>query len=268
MLLRRASRASSPGSVTAMKAGAGAVLARQLKRIGRAAIRVPSSSPTWRRPGTRPPWDRSARRPSRSGPGRSCRAHGARDDRGRGRSRGQDSGPRLEPPMPSSTTSFAVLGPNAFERCLVDAAPWPAASQPSHLSSSQPGPESGVARPQPARPAASRPFKPVLDQSLQRLGQARFERARPARPAFRSAFSRSRRSACRRHPRICRCLPTTKMAVTPARLRPRRSASDRIRRSPSISALSDDVVTPWSRNASIVLGGMVLIVSRPIRVST
>ena len=143
-------------------------------------------------------------------------------------------------------------------------------SQPTHLSSSVPV-HSDLS------PAQSRRMRPSLRQTSISSSKAVFISGEPG------AISRQARSPSSSVRRRCAmapnslsnasancCTPSlTSSSVTSFSEMPCCSSSASTARAPATScSMASGVTSPWSRNASIVAGGMVSTVSRPISAST
>ena len=179
--------------------------------------------------------------------------------------------------MPSRTTS---VKPRCFTSARESRAagrdrPAPApttCSQPSHLSSSVPVHSDCVAGPEAAD-------APVLAPGLHLRLDGRLH-LRRARLDLQAAVGRPRAASRRRRAMVpsslsnasanC-CTPSVDQLVgdrRPARCRCCSSVGERRAGARDVLLEASGVTLPWSRNASIVAGGMVLTVSRPISAST
>ncbi len=184
------------------------------------------------------------------------------------------SGPRLEPPMPSRTMSvkprcFTSRAKSCSRRKSVSSCS-AMCSQPPHLPSSVPV-HSDLS------PAQSRRMRPPARHASISASMAAFISGEPG------AISRLARSPSKivRRPRATApsnlsnasancCTPSvTSSSVTSCSEMPSRSSSASVARAPASScSITSGIAWPWSRNASIVAGGMVSTVSRPISAST
>ena len=179
------------------------------------------------------------------------------------------SGPRLDPPMPSSTASLYDFAFSVSALSCSGSTCWPraAASQPSHLPSSPP--VHSVASPcqkrrvhASARAVSSR-ASTAFSSPSGRLADMPFWRS-PRNASRLAATAPSSASAASEN---CFTPSGTSAAVTSLSFSPSRSASASTCRASSTPSFSVRCAVPWSRNASIVLGGMVFTVSGPISVS-
>ena len=185
------------------------------------------------------------------------------------------SGPRLEPPMPSRTKSvnprFFMFSAKPCSRSTSASSSSTMLSQPSHLSSSVP-----VHRV--LSPAQRRRMRPVFAPDLHFLiegGLQRREspaRSRSGRDRLRAACgaaARWRRNSLSNESANC-CTPSaTSSSVISFSEMPCCSSSASIARAPATScSMASGVALPWSRNASMVAGGIVSTVSRPTSAST
>ena len=143
-------------------------------------------------------------------------------------------------------------------------------SQPTHLSSSVPA-HSDLS------PAHSRRMRPSLRQTSISASKAVFISAEPgAICKLARSPSSSVRRRCAMAPNSLSnasancCTPSlTSSSVTSFSETPLASNSASIARAPAIScSMTSGVASPWSRNASMVAGGMVSTVSRPMSAST
>ena len=184
------------------------------------------------------------------------------------------SGPRLDPPIPSSTRSVNPLCFTSFakasRRSISVSSCSTTCSQPSHFSSSVPVQSDFC-------PAQSCRTCPPARQTSISASKAIFISGEPGRI---SMLTRSPSRSARRCRAMAQnslsnesancCTPSvTSSSVSPVSEMPRRSSSASTARAPAMScSMTSGIASPWSRNASIVAGGIVSTVSRPISAST